>query len=206
MLKILKNILKIIYSFLRQQISKIKILLLLRDRSEFFLEIGAGNKNGVDNWLTIDMTKNCDIFWDLRNGIPFPDQSIDKIYSSHFFEHLTFKEGQKNLDECLRVLKPGAIFSICVPNARLFVDAYLNSKNKSNELIQHLPAFNNTTKIDFLNYNAYMDGEHKYMFDEENLVFILRSKGLKNVRLRQFDSSIDLQVRDFESIYAIAEK
>jgi hypothetical protein len=51
-----------------------------------------------------------------------------------------------------------------------------------------------------------MDGEHKYMFDEENLVFILRSKGLKNVRLRQFDSSIDLQVRDFESIYAIAEK
>ena len=141
-----------------------------------------------------------------ENGIPFPDQSIDKIYSSHFFEHLTFKEGQKNLDECLRVLKPGAIFSICVPNARLFVDAYLNSKNKSNELIQHLPAFNNTTKIDFLNYNAYMDGEHKYMFDEENLVFILRSKGLKNVRLRQFDSSIDLQVRDFESIYAIAEK
>jgi hypothetical protein len=95
MLKILKNILKIIYSFLRQQISKIKILLLLRDRSEFFLEIGAGNKNGVDNWLTIDMTKNCDIFWDLRKGIPFPDQSIDKIYSSHFLNILLLKKVKK---------------------------------------------------------------------------------------------------------------
>ena len=47
---------------------------------------------------------------------------------------------------------------------------------------------------------------HKYLYDEENLVLILESKGFKNVRLRNFDPSLDLKERDFESIYAEAQK
>jgi hypothetical protein len=67
------------------------------------------------------------------------------------------------------------------------------------------PAYNNTTRIDYVNYTAYMGGEHKYMFDEENLIHILTKASFKNVRLRVFDPGIDLQARDFESIYAEAE-
>jgi hypothetical protein len=44
------------------------------------------------------------------------------------------------------------------------------------------------------------------MFDEENLLYILNSKGFKNVRLRKFDPTLDLNERDFESIYAEGEK
>jgi hypothetical protein len=51
-----------------------------------------------------------------------------------------------------------------------------------------------------------MDGHHNYMFDEENLIYILKSKGMRNVRVREFNPSLDLKVRDFESIYAEAEK
>lgn len=68
------------------------------------------------------------------------------------------------------------------------------------------PAFNNTTKIDYVNYMAYMDGHHKYMFDEENLLFILKSAGFRNVRLREFSIDLDHKERDFESIYGEAEK
>jgi hypothetical protein len=53
---------------------------------------------------------------------------------------------------------------------------------------------------------AYMDGHHKQMFDEDKLLFVLRSKGFKNVRLRPFDPSLDLEARDYESIYGEAEK
>ena len=69
----------------------------------------------------------------------------------------------------------------------------------------HKPAYNDTTKIDYINYTAYMDGHHKYMFDEESLLHILNAKGMKNARLRTFDPKLDMQERDFESIYAIAE-
>jgi len=47
---------------------------------------------------------------------------------------------------------------------------------------------------------------HKYLYDEEKLIFILESKGFRNVRLRNFDPSLDLKERDFESIYAEAQK
>ena len=62
--------------------------------------------------------------------------------------------------------------------------------------------FNNTTSIDYINYTAYLDGFHKYMFDEENLIYILKAKGFNNVKLRKYDSKIDLEKRDYESIYA----
>ena len=53
---------------------------------------------------------------------------------------------------------------------------------------------------------AYMDGHHKYMFDEENIVVILEKVGFKHVMLRDFDKTLDLEVRDFQSIYVKAEK
>jgi len=190
----------------KHQVSRKKINSLLKEKEKIFLEVGAGDKKGSNGWLTVDVTKNCDIFWDLRKGLPFPDESISKIYSSHFFEHLTYKEGQGFLDECLRVLLPGGQFSICVPNARIYIEAYLNSELDTNKFFGWKPAYNNTTKIDYVNFTAYMDGHHKYMFDEENLIHILQSKGMKNVHLREFDPSIDLKERDFESIYAEAEK
>jgi predicted SAM-dependent methyltransferase len=187
--------------------SRLKISRLLKERNGFSIELGAGNKPGRGEWITIDMGKSCDIYWDLRKGIPFPTASVRRIYSSHFFEHLSFKETQRFLGECRRVLIPGGNFSICVPNARLYIEAY--AKNRplaAPAYFGYAPAYNSTTRIDYVNYIAYMDGEHKYMFDEENLLFVLSSNGFNNVRLRRFDPSIDLQERDFESLYAEADR
>jgi predicted SAM-dependent methyltransferase len=194
-------------NMIRHSISKRRIQHLLRTRTELFVEVGAGDKQGAGNWVTVDMTPTCDIFWDLRKGLPFPNNRIAKIYSSHFFEHLSFQETQGFLDECRRVLTPGGTFSICVPNARLYLEAYLNSELlDADRFYGYRPAYNQTTRIDSVNYIAYMDGHHKYMFDEENLVRILEAKGFKNVHLRAFDAELDRPERDAESIYAEAEK
>lgn len=201
----IKKIVQPFSLFYRFSLSKQKIKHILKKGEEICLEMGA-DKKGSNGWLTVDLTRNCNIFWDLRRGIPFPNESVSKIYSSHFFEHLTFKEGQILLDECLRVLIFGGTFSICVPNAKIYIEAYLKSELDLNRFGNHKPAYNNTTKIDYLNYIAYMDGEHKYMFDEENLLYILKAKGMKNVRIREFDPTLDLEKRHLESIYAIAEK
>ena len=60
--------------------------------------------------------------------------------------------------------------------------------------------------IDQINYIAYMDQEHKYLFDEENLINTLKKVPFKKVELRNFDENLDSKVRDSESIYAIAIK
>lgn len=171
------------------------------------LEIGAGDKKGSNGWITLDMYAGCDLQWDLRNGIPFPDNSVSQIYSSHLFEHLTFKESAVLMKECLRVLKPGGQFLICVPNSRLYIEAYNNNDQTFwNSQDRFMPAYNNTTKMDLINYIAYMDGHHKYMFDEENLLAVLKKHGFKDVKLRDFEPALDMKERDHESIYAIGTK
>lgn len=77
---------------------------LVKNRSALYVEVGAGDKKGENGWLTIDLTENCDIYWDLRKGLPFQRDSVSVIYSSHFLEHLRFREAQAFLKECLRVL------------------------------------------------------------------------------------------------------
>jgi hypothetical protein len=51
-----------------------------------------------------------------------------------------------------------------------------------------------------------MDELHKYMFDEENMLFLLKMVGFKNPRIRDYDPSIDKLHRRDESLFAIAEK
>ena len=196
------------YRFKLVQQSKIKIKKLLQ-QEKIFLEIGAGEKKGTDGWTTLDNSHKCDLVWDLRNGIPFPDNSIEKIYSSHLFEHLHYPEIEILLTECKRVLKTGGIFSICVPNARLFIDAY-SYKDESfaakNQPV-YAPGFNETgSLIDWVNYIAYMGTEHKYMFDETNMINVLTKMGLRNAAIREFDPAIDLAARQRDSLYAEAIK
>lgn len=208
----LENLTKrILFGPLRQIInlrSKAKIGSLTKKSDQLKIEIGSGAKKGDNGWLTMDLV-GADIQWDLRFGMPFKDNCIEQIYSSHLFEHLTVEETKRLLKECKRVLKPGGKFSICVPNAKRYIDAYYNKDLTFWEQHQkdfYPPAYNNTTIIDYINYVAYMDGHHKYMFDQENLLYILESHDFMTVRGRDFDPAIDMKEREFESLYAEAIK
>lgn len=170
------------------------------------LDIGGGYRKGEHGWITVDTSYECDLYWDLREGIPFADGTVDAVYSSHLFEHLTFTEGQVLLKECLRALKSGGVLSIAVPNARMYIEAYLGIREVPREYFGWRQAYNETTAIDAVNYVAYMNGEHKYMFDQENLLFVLRKAGFVDVEARDFDPETDMAERDFESVYAVGRK
>ncbi len=51
-----------------------------------------------------------------------------------------------------------------------------------------------------------MNGNHLYMFDNDNIIKILIKNKFRNVKLCKFDSKIDARERDYESIYALGYK
>ncbi len=69
------------------------------------LDIGCADKT-EKGYLGID-NRDCGqaIVWDVTKGLPFPDDSVDKIRTSHFLEHLSVDEEFEFLKEVLRVLK-----------------------------------------------------------------------------------------------------
>ena len=61
---------------------------------------------------------------DVTRSLPFPDESVDFIFCSHFLEHLTKQEGTVVLRESCRVLRPGGVLRITVPDLEQAVDLY----------------------------------------------------------------------------------
>jgi len=60
-----------------------------------------------------------------RRGLPFADGSVDFLYSSHFLEHVPRWQALKLLRECHRVLRPGGLLRISVPDLRLLAEKYV---------------------------------------------------------------------------------
>lgn len=81
------------------------------------IDLGCGPKT-KPGFTGVDL-KDCgqDIVWDIRNGLPFADNSIENVFSSHFVEHLTRPDICELINELLRVCKIGAHISICCPHS-----------------------------------------------------------------------------------------
>ncbi len=88
---------------------------------------GAAKKNDVlypifpgEEWehvrVDIDKSVEPDVIDDIRVLVNFDDGSADGVYSSHNIEHLHYAEAAAALKTFHRVLKPGGVCVIAVPD------------------------------------------------------------------------------------------
>lgn len=81
------------------------------------VQLGSGGHVNHD-FINIDMTPELgvDIVHDLRKGLPFPENSLDEIYSHHVLEHFNYYEIRELLKSCRRCLKKGGSIRAEIPN------------------------------------------------------------------------------------------
>lgn len=80
------------------------------------IDLGCGDKCRA-GFVGIDIRdKGQDILWDIRQGMPLPDDSVDHFYTSHFVEHLTDEDIRSLLVDILRVCKHGSVVQIACPH------------------------------------------------------------------------------------------
>jgi SAM-dependent methyltransferase len=157
------------------------------------------------------------ITWDLSRGIPFPDQTFDVVYHSHFLEHIPKEAAPGFLSECRRVLKPGATLRVAVPDLELLATSYVGSlkaveNGDPNARIQHRQAvhelFDQMVRTEItgateqqgwkrwverkIRGGAADAGElHRWMYDRFSLSDLLESVGFRQVRqMSAFSSRI----------------
>jgi len=118
--------------------------------------------------------KNGLLFYDLRNGVPFADNSLDAIYISHFLEHLNEKDGLRLLSDSYRALKRGGILRILVPNLDQAIEMY-----NAGRVDEMLHSFFYTSE----RYDFHM---HKFNYNFKTLSERLKSAGFRNIRNMKF--------------------
>src|SRR5262249_48308060 len=72
----------------------------------------------------------------LRKGIPFPDNSVDVVYHCHFLPHLDRQDALSFFSEVKRVLKPGGIQRIVVPDFEILCRQYLKNLEDCEQNVQ----------------------------------------------------------------------
>jgi len=98
------------------------------------LNIGCGN-HFHPAWINIDLVAQSPdvIESDLTRGLPLEDESMDAVYHSHVLEHLSPNDAEVFLRECQRVLKPGGVLRVVVPDLEDIARHYLSSLESASQ-------------------------------------------------------------------------
>ena len=96
------------------------------------LNLGCGTRYHRD-WVNLNYTATGPdvIAHDLYNGIPFDGESFEVVYHSHLLEHFPKSFASFFLKECYRILKPGGIIRIAVPDLEQIARTYVYLLEKS---------------------------------------------------------------------------
>jgi len=159
------------------------------------LNIGCFINMFYYGWINIDILdlsdfakRNCYIFrqLDVREGLPYDDNSVDYIFSSHMIEHLTDEEGMKFLKECYRVLKPGGVLRLATPHARQLMADYMSGYIRE---YRHISKGVEEAETDLDALLHLLFSGHKTVYDYKKLWMALKKADFQKIcRTTPFES------------------
>lgn len=156
------------------------------------IHLGCG-KAVFKDWKNIDMIDFPGVVkQDLRKPLDHKDNSVDFIFSEHFFEHLTRPEGVKLFKECYRVLKPGGVIRTTMPSLATLVQKYLEKDIK-----YWVPSWHPKTPCDLLN-EGLRAWEHRYVYDLNEITLALQEAGFRKIVEASYRKSSHLELCNLE--------
>ncbi len=110
--------------------------------------------------------------------IPEKSGTVDIVFSSDMLEHLDRIDSRKFLAECLRILRPGGLLRLSVPNLRMMAEYYLQGGD-ANLFLERL-AFPLDKPRGFLETIRWLligHRGHYWMYDDSLLCELVTSCG-----------------------------
>jgi predicted SAM-dependent methyltransferase len=130
----------------------------------------------------------------------------------HCLEHLGWSDANRLLAECRRVLVPGGVVRIIVPDAELFINAY--TRLKAGEQVTFPEPYDSALSSDFLPImvvnRIFRDFGHLYAYDFECMAKLLQLTSFHAITRCDYNVGarpellIDTKARQAESLYVEA--
>lgn len=97
-----------------------------RQQALRLLNLGCGGHFHPD-WVNADIAPHDSrvLQHDLQSRLPFEDSSFAAVYHSHVLEHIPKSQAAAFLNECHRVLAPGGVLRVVVPDLEMITRLYL---------------------------------------------------------------------------------
>lgn len=181
------------------------------------VQIGGG-AHRIDGFFNIDLVPPADLLWDIREGVPLQDDSVEEIFSEHFLEHIDYPRSAKQyVREAHRILAQGGRIITGVPDAAFALSQYPGPLDTTDETIERWYAKRDcrgdiNTRLDLVNL-VFRDQDddprytpHLWAYDHEKLVQLFSEAGFTTVEPWTFDPSTANPKRRWGSVYVVATK
>ena len=147
-------------------------------------------------------------------GLSLADHSVEVLYSSHMLEHLDCIGADMFIAEAFRLIKPGGIIRIAVPDIKKLVTKYAESEDADDFIkLTHTCVPSPRTLAQRLRFLFVGPRHHQWMYDGKSLSKLLEKHGFVHARAvppgetRITDhGELNLQERHEASVYVEAEK
>lgn len=134
---------------------------------------------------------------DLRRGLPFHDRTVQAIFSSAMLEHLEPPVVTRLMQECHRVLIPGGIVRLIVPDLHAAARAYVEEvkvrpgAEPGRAFISFLAAFDIWKGHGLRRFLTFLfsRSQHRTMFDEWSLRECLAAAGFEDIQRKEYGQS-----------------
>jgi predicted SAM-dependent methyltransferase len=119
-------------------------------------------------------------------GLSLESQSAEVVYTSHMLEHLSYEDARRFLRECHRLLAPGGILRVVVPDLRRITERYLKTGD-ADAFIRETGLGQQASPPLVQRLTALVSGfrDHSWMYDSRNLGALLRAEGFTDVTVLQ---------------------
>ncbi len=164
----------------------------LKKQRNLLVNLGCGPYGRALGWINLDLSPVRHVYLrtDCRRKLPLADRSCLGIHVEMFLEHLDpFDEIPHFLAEIHRCLQPDGVARFIVPDAELFIRAYLSpgweALNRISYGCEDWP-HQYVCKMDVLNHVFQQGYEHYGGWDFERLQMLLADAGFAAIRRQAF--------------------
>lgn len=155
-------------------------------------------------WLNIDIKSEiADYICDVRKLPEGWTERFDEVRASHVLEHLYMEEWISTLNEWVRILKPGGILRVAVPDLNIVLRCLKDGHDKKmRPAISGIKPTSVMTQIYGIGYETAKTEKrwrHRMIFNEESLIQLLRHQGeLEDIHSypQSEDPAADLGIKD----------
>lgn len=148
------------------------------------LHLACGERR-IAGWVNIDLAgAHADVVWDLRKCLPVAPGTVRAIFHEHFLEHLPIRAAVDSLTESHRLLEPGGVLRIGVPDFCEHFRSYIESDGFLEEIRPGRPS-----PLFTLNELVYSYG-HCSLWDAETFRLVLGEVGFGEIQVRQSGESV----------------